>query len=383
MYKKIRVGFILDLTEEWLGGVNYYRSLLYAITQNKDLNIEPIVFISSNNEVFLTDFPEVETVSFKYPDKFSVKGFYYRALTRFLHANIFFERIISGKKIDVISHITSRNFLREVPSLGWIPDFQHIYLPEFFKKREIIERNMLFKEISNNVRGVILSSNDAKQDFIKMYPKQAEKAKVLQFVVPYKEIEDFDLSTYGIKGKFFYLPNQFWAHKNHKIVLEAINLANKKQGIKVVCTGNTTDYRNKKHFASLEKFIEDNRLQRNVILLGKVSYNIVQCLLKECIAVINPSLFEGWSTTVEEAKSIDKKIILSDIPVHREQAPEKGYFFAPNDAEKLCEIMSYIWNIENIEKLNNASELEIKSRERVRHFAKEYRKILESCINKK
>lgn len=33
---------------------------------------------------------------------------------------------------------------------------------------------------------------------------------------------------------------------------------------------------------------------------------------------VNPSFYEGWSTTVEEAKSIGVPLLLSDIPVHRE-----------------------------------------------------------------
>ena len=63
--------------------------------------------------------------------------------------------------------------------------------------------------------------------------------------------------------------------------------------------------------------------------LGLVSYADLIGLMRYLTALINPSLFEGWSTTVEEAKSLGKTIILSDIPVHREQAPENGRFFDP------------------------------------------------------
>lgn len=50
---------------------------------------------------------------------------------------------------------------------------------------------------------------------------------------------------------------------------------------------------------------------------------IKRTLMKHAIAIINPSLFEGGSTTVEEAKSLLKVIILSGIPVHREQNPRR------------------------------------------------------------
>ncbi len=61
------------------------------------------------------------------------------------------------------------------------------------------------------------------------------------------------------------------------------------------------------------------------------------------MAMINPSRFEGWSTSVEEAKSLGKAILLSDIDVHREQAPERGTFFDPDSAEALAELISSAW----------------------------------------
>ena len=61
------------------------------------------------------------------------------------------------------------------------------------------------------------------------------------------------------------------------------------------------------------------------------------------MAVINPSFFEGWSTTVEEVKSVGKKIVLSDLEVHREQAPDSAYFFAPDDVKDLHEVLSQLW----------------------------------------
>ena len=61
-------------------------------------------------------------------------------------------------------------------------------------------------------------------------------------------------------------------------------------------------------------------LEKNFIFLGVIPYKDVLGLMRAAVAVINPSVMEGWSTTVEEAKSLGLPLILSDIPVHREQA---------------------------------------------------------------
>ncbi|UZD42473.1 glycosyltransferase [Selenomonas sputigena] len=132
---------------------------------------------------------------------------------------------------------------------------------------------------------------------------------------------------YGIEGKFFFLPNQYWKHKNHKIVLQALRIL-KEEGkfVRVVSTGNTSDYRAPGHFAALEAFVKEHELGDRYLILGMIPYADVQALAEASLGYINPSFFEGWSTTVEEAKYRGKPILLSDLKVHREQAPAKGVF---------------------------------------------------------
>ncbi len=74
-------------------------------------------------------------------------------------------------------------------------------------------------------------------------------------------------------------------------------------------------------------------------VLGKIPFDHLVGLMQHATAFINPSFFEGWSTSVEEAKSMGKQIVLSDIPVHREQAPPGGFFFSPEDPEALVAAM--------------------------------------------
>ena len=58
--------------------------------------------------------------------------------------------------------------------------------------------------------------------------------------------------------------------------------------------------------------------------------------MRQSLAMLQPSLFEGWSTPVEEAKSLGKSIVLSNIPVHVEQSPPGVRYFDPTDAAALA-----------------------------------------------
>jgi glycosyltransferase involved in cell wall biosynthesis len=232
-----------------------------------------------------------------------------------------------------------------VPLLGWIPDFQHIHLPELFSPKENRQRDQLFARMSQHATRIILSSEEARRDFEDFAPTAAHKARVLPFVA---QIPDKVYATdpaemceqYHLPKRFIYLPNQFWQHKNHELVMEALSLAKSTHPeITVVCTGNTQDNRNSLYFGELLSKISTLNLRDNLIILGWVPHPHIFKLLRQSLAVLQPSLFEGWSTTVEEARSLGKHIILSDILVHREQNPPSVTFFDPRDPHALAECL--------------------------------------------
>lgn len=229
-----------------------------------------------------------------------------------------------------------------MPLLTWIPDFQHCRLPEMFPEEERKERDRRYARIARNATRVIVSSRDALNDLALVAPKAVDKARVLSFVaqVPaglYNSDPTWVCERYNLPRRFFYLPNQFWKHKNHLVVLQALELLHSRRPeITVVCTGDTRDYRHSQYFAQLQDRIAETGLNDNLVILGKVPHEDVLQLMRQSVAVLQPSLFEGWSTLVEEAKSIGKRIIISDIPVHREQRPPAAVFFDPRNAEALA-----------------------------------------------
>ena len=143
---------------------------------------------------------------------------------------------------------------------------------------------------------------------------------------------------YRLPERFVYLPNQFWVHKGHRLVIEALaQLRASRPDMTVVCTGNTADHRDPMYFGELLAEVSRLGLRENFVILGWVPQAHIFHLMRQAVAVLQPSRFEGWSTTVEETKSVGKSIILSDIPVHREQAPAGVLYFDPTDAAALAE----------------------------------------------
>ncbi|PKN92359.1 MAG: hypothetical protein CVU44_14560 [Chloroflexi bacterium HGW-Chloroflexi-6] len=241
----------------------------------------------------------------------------------------------------------------KIPFISWIPDFQHRHIPNMFSSREIKARDYNFEVAARFSTQVMLSSQCALNDYHNFIPEFALKGRVLSFVsCPPVGIYDVDplsiCDRYHLPERFVYLPNQFWRHKNHSIVIDALFIACKKNPqVKIVCTGGMQEDRDANYVPGLFAKIAEFGLHENFIMLGLIPHIYTFQLIRQSLAVLQPSLFEGWSTTVEETKSVGKAIIISDIPVHREQNPSNAFFFVANDAEALALQLLHVFETQN------------------------------------
>src|SRR5205823_12670558 len=106
----------------------------------------------------------------------------------------------------------------------------------------------------------------------------------------------------------------------------------------VVCPSATTaDRRERGYFNEVMARGRSRGLEKHFLRLGMIPLSQVYALLRACTALINPSRSEGWSTTVEEAKSFGVPMILSDLDVHREQAIGTASYFGTDDAVALAD----------------------------------------------
>ena len=102
-------------------------------------------------------------------------------------------------------------------------------------------------------------------------------------------------------------------------------------------TGRTDDQRDPGLYARLMAEAERAGVAGHFRHLGMVPYEDVFGLNAAAEALINPSLFEGWSTTVEEAKALGTRMLLSDVTLHREQAPRRDVLRAA-PARRTCRL---------------------------------------------
>ena len=279
-------------------------------------------------------------------------------------------------KLDIISHFQPTRWCENI---AWIPDLQHKTLKKNFTSVEKIRRDKLFNNYLVNSSSIITSSVDTKKKILKYYKFDKDKTPihVLNFIpfVDFKKIK----SLKKINNSYAYLPNQFWNHKNHIVVAKACKiLKTRKIYIKFFLTGSRYNQKNTKQYDLFFKYVRKNELQNYFKYLGFVSHEKVINLVYNAQFLINPSYYEGWSTTVEEGKILSKQMILSNINVHLEQRPNKAIYFNPNKYQELSKKLIKLNKNKNKNKnINiNLDKLEKNYKKLRKSFSENYLKIL-------
>ena len=221
----------------------------------------------------------------------------------------------------------------------------------FFNESDRKERERRFQYIAKSKHPLILSSFDCLKDFRTFYSKDKENVAVVHFVSCIeKEIASIEgkkekdiISKYGLEGiHYACIMNQFWRHKNHMTVLEAIILykeENPGSHFKFVFTGMVEHEQNHEYIHCFMQRVQEKNIGSDVIVLGFIEREEQIAVMKNAEFVIQPSLFEGWGTVLEDAKVLDKTVLLSDISVHREQKNRKCHLFNPCNPEELSNLI--------------------------------------------
>lgn len=339
----------------WAGGYNYQRNLFEALNRYTPGTVTPVLFAGAADDAEeiaeLASIPAVEVVRSPIFDHPATGLANPTDLARAMVFGLDGPAVAEFKirKIDMVFE-SARFFGWRLPfpAVAWFPDFQHRLLPHLFSRSAYWRRDVGFRVQIASGRHIMLSSASALGDFRRFYPGASNGVSVVRFATePPAGLLTTNPSevtaSYGLPRRYFYLPNQFWRHKNHQLVIDALALL-KRRGLDIVvaASGSTLDYREPGLFEAMMREVKARGLEMNFQHLGMIPLDHVYALLRASMALINPSECEGWSTTVEEAKSFGVPMILSDLDVHREQTGGRARYFGIRDSEALADHLSQV-----------------------------------------
>ncbi len=333
MPEQLTIGLLDQQTKGWSAGASFTRILLKSLELCNEKADDVILLTTEAHGRYATRYPIVQIP----PQPTALQWL----------------KLRKTHGIDVVLPV--RTFCAEwcpLPKIGWIPDLQHKCLKHFFSEREIQWRDRLNLHFIEACEAILFSSNAAKNEFDHYHPAHKSPGTPCSFASviwsePLASEPQLTVKKYHLPGDYILVPNQFWKHKNHGILPAALEMMarNSPDTPMLVLTGLLADGRDptNKHLSDLLQEIASRGLAAKIQILGHVPYSDLVNLIRQSSAILQPSLCEGWSTTIEDAKALGVPLICSDLPVHREQAPQAAGFFDPADAQSLAEVLHAAW----------------------------------------
>jgi glycosyltransferase involved in cell wall biosynthesis len=332
---RLTFGLPFELHEHWTGGVYYVRNLVCALGLLSASRRPRLIVLGDDPRAL--DYLQAET---GYPDLRMVAP---GALSRTEPSRLPFGLGRDPREVDLI--LLGGPPGLEDRAVQWVPDFQEKRFPEFFPPSEVEARFVRNTDWFSRHRHVMVSSQDVKADLARFYGDHANRVHV----TPFASFVERDLASvdadevrarYGLPGRYFICTNQFWAHKNHRVLIEALGRIPADRDLPpVVLTGKEQDYRDPDYAPSVRRLAAALGVEHRLRFLGFIPRADQLSLSQGAVCVIQPSLCEGWSTVVEDAKAMGRHVLASDIAVHREQLETSADFFAPHDAGALAALI--------------------------------------------
>ena len=89
-------------------------------------------------------------------------------------------------------------------------------------------------------------------------------------------------------------------------------------------------------YIRLKQKVKEMGLQKNVEFKGEVNDEELSKLYHHAVALINPSLMEGFGLPVVEAMANGCLVVISDIPIFKEICDNAAIYFDPRSIEDIA-----------------------------------------------
>lgn len=229
--------------------------------------------------------------------------------------------------------------------IGYIPDLQHVYFPDFFTEKERCCRDELFLKMMKECGTIFVNSKHTQNSLKECYPIPSSKCGFFSMkflpLANNLDVLKTDIERYKLPKRYFMFSNQLWGHKDLPTALRAMALLQQDKqyrNVELICSGLTYDYRNPDYFGQIKQLIRDLGISKNVRFLGFIPKNEQLAILRNCVSVVQTTLFEGGpgGGATYDAVAYGSSAIISDIEINQEIESDRVSFFKVGDPKDLC-----------------------------------------------
>ncbi|GFK92631.1 Mannosylfructose-phosphate synthase [Fundidesulfovibrio magnetotacticus] len=252
-----------------------------------------------------------------------------------------------GRPIDAWFCPFTRPYFQDpaIPLVSVIYDLQYHYYPQFFSDEERRGRDQTFQLAARRSARLACISDYVRSTVLEYGKLPPEKARTVHILIPRRLTPPSEAETRAVldrlglspKGYFIY-PANFWPHKNHAVLLTAFSLfarAHPDAPVKLVLTGADTG-----QAQALKEAARAMGVAERTLFTGYVSDDDLAALTAASLALVFPSLFEGYGMPVAEAMSLGVPVACSDVTSLPEVGGDAVLLFDPRKPEDVAQTLA-------------------------------------------
>jgi glycosyltransferase involved in cell wall biosynthesis len=245
-----------------------------------------------------------------------------------------------------------RSFESGVPYVMAIHDLQHRLHPEFPEVSadgEWERREYLYRNGCRYATLVLADSEIGKEDILNVYGEYGitpDRVKVLPFLPASYLAEDVPEAEkrrvgeiYDLPEQYLFYPAQYWPHKNHSRVVEALGLLKQEHRLEVpiVLCGTYAGTIREATFKQINSLSRRLHIENQILHIGYVPDDDISALYATAAGLVMPTFFGPTNIPVLEAWALGCPVLTSDIRGIREQVSDAAILVDPKSAEAIAD----------------------------------------------
>ena len=200
------------------------------------------------------------------------------------------------------------------------------------------DRERYYSTILPRAAKIIVGTQTGKQEVVNYYSIPHERVMINPFPVPIQSASFNNqlppLLTEITKTPYLFYPAQFWPHKNHFNLLQALSACTALENDcpNLVLTG--SDKGNEQY---IRRLVDDLNLSTKVFFLGFVRRSDIYFLLGNALALVYPTFFGPDNLPPLEAFHFGCPVLASSVPGAFDQLGDAALFFDPSKPDEIAE----------------------------------------------
>jgi glycosyltransferase involved in cell wall biosynthesis len=246
----------------------------------------------------------------------------------------------------------------KIPSVVTIHDLIFERYPAQYNRIDIEIYRKKYKYACLNANRIIAISQQTKQDLIEFYKVDSSKIEVCyqscapQFTIRFNALEIENIKRkYDLPAEYYLYVGSIIERKNLLNICKALHLLKGKLNIPLVVIGKGKGYKEK-----VKSFIAEKNMKGQVIFLSenplfnRATKMDMAAIYQGALAMIYPSLFEGFGIPVLEALWSRIPVITSNVSCLPETGGSAAFYVDPSNKEEIANAMYEIKNDEDLKK---------------------------------